>query len=307
MADRTRVSIVSTLDRAEGVAISIDLLEVNPAAGKDVLLKPNFNTADPYPGSTHNDTLEALIRKLQHMGASTVTVGDRCGPGDTADVMRAKGIPELCKYLGAGLINFEAMPSKRWEHIKPEQSHWLNGFHFARPVLEAGCVVNTCCLKTHGFGGVFTISLKNTVGMINGKNMTELHASLISMRKMIAEANLAYSPGLIVVDAIDAFVDGGPMQGKLARAGLFIGGTDRVAVDAVGIAVLKMLGANRAIMGKKIFEHDQIARAAELGLGVRGPDDIDLVYYKGPDGSDGSADKSREAAERISEIMEKEG
>jgi uncharacterized protein (DUF362 family) len=50
-----------------------------------------------------------------------------------------------------------------------------------------------------------------------------------------------------------------------------------VAVDAVGLAVLKELGSNQAIMGRKIFEQEQIARAVELGLGARGPADIELV------------------------------
>ena len=56
-----------------------------------------------------------------------------------------------------------------------------------------------------------------------------------------------------------------------------IAGDDRVAVDAVGVAVLKSLGANPAIMGKKIFEQEQIARAVELKLGVESADAIDLV------------------------------
>ena len=48
----------------------------------------------------------------------------------------------------------------------PEGTHWKKGFAFARPVLESGAIVNTCCLKTHSFGGHFTLSLKNSVGMV---------------------------------------------------------------------------------------------------------------------------------------------
>jgi uncharacterized protein (DUF362 family) len=56
-----------------------------------------------------------------------------------------------------------------------------------------------------------------------------------------------------------------------------IAGDDRVAVDAVGLAMLKLLGANRAIMDRKIFEQEQIARAVELGLGAPGPEAIEIV------------------------------
>jgi uncharacterized protein (DUF362 family) len=56
-----------------------------------------------------------------------------------------------------------------------------------------------------------------------------------------------------------------------------IGGTDRVAVDAVGLAVLKEIGANEAIMGTPIFQQEQMARAVEVRLGIQGPDEIELV------------------------------
>ena len=71
--------------------------------------------------------------------------------------------------------------------------------------------------------------------------MGELHNSP-HQRKMIAEINEPFKPALIVLDGIDAFVDEGPMTGKLAKGEVFLASTDRVAVDAVGVAILKFLG-----------------------------------------------------------------
>ena len=48
-------------------------------------------------------------------------------------------------------------------------------------------------------------------------------------------------------------------------------------MDAVGLAILKHLGSNDVIMSTRIFEQEQIQRAVELGLGVSGPDQIELV------------------------------
>ncbi|NIR12876.1 MAG: DUF362 domain-containing protein, partial [Desulfobacterales bacterium] len=45
----------------------------------------------------------------------------------------------------------------------------------------------------------------------------------------------------IVLDGIDVFVDGGPAMGKRAKGNVFLASTDRVAVDAAGLAVLKVL------------------------------------------------------------------
>ena len=118
---KTRVALVKTADRAAGIKRSIQLLEVNPVRGKRVLLKPNFNTADPFPASTHNDTLIHLVAELKEMGAQTITIGERSGPPDTADVLREMGIYELCRRLDVGLINFEELPPAEWVRVSPPQ------------------------------------------------------------------------------------------------------------------------------------------------------------------------------------------
>jgi uncharacterized protein (DUF362 family) len=291
---KTRVSLVRTSQREAGIRRAVELLGINPVRGKDVLLKPNFNTADPYPGGTHNDTLRHLIVRLREMGAESITVGERSGPPDTADVVREMGVDKLLRELGVGLINFEELPPEGWVRMNPGGSHWRRGFDVAKPVLDSECVVTTCCLKTHGFGGVFTMSLKLSVGITHKRNMSELHTSVLSMRKMIAEINQVYTPRLIVLDGIEAFTDGGPMTGTRKRADVLLAGTDRVAMDAVGLAVLKELGSNESIMGRKIFAQEQIARAVELGLGVNGPEEIEITTDDG---------KSNAYAEKIGGIL----
>ena len=292
---KTKVSLIKTSDRAAGIKRTIDILGINPVRGKNVLLKPNFNTADPFPASTHNDTLTHLILHLKEMGAKNITIGERSGPPHTSDVLKEKVIYELCKKLDVGLINFEELSKSEWVRIKPENSHWRNGFDVAKPIIDAECIVTTCCLKTHGYGGVFTMSLKLSVGITNKKNMNELHTSILSMRKMIAEINLAYSPSLILMDGIEAFVDGGPMSGTKKRGDVIVAGTDRIAIDAVGIAILKDLGSNKSIMEKKIFEQEQIARAVELGLGISKPEDIEILT---------DDDESKKYAERLMKILQ---
>ena len=97
------------------------------------------------------------------------------------------------------------------------------------------------------------------------------------MRKMIAEINLGYRPQLILMDGVEVFTDLGPMTGERKTANVILAGTDRVAIDAVGLAVLKEQGSNETIMGRKIFEQDQMKRAVEIGLGVTGPDQIEVI------------------------------
>jgi uncharacterized protein (DUF362 family) len=209
-------------------------------------------------------------------GAKDIAVGDRSGPTPTKEVFEEKGIFDMAKELNFKPMNFEEFEDKDWISFNPRGNHWKEGFLIARPVVEAEYAISTCCIKTHQYGGVFTLSLKNSVGVAPRKLMRELHGSP-DMRKMIAELNLGYKPDLIVVDGIECFVDGGPMTGTKRTANVFLAGTDRVAIDVVGIAVLKELGAKKEIMERKIFEQEQIQRAVELGLGISGPEQIEFV------------------------------
>ena len=275
-SSKSRIALVKTDDRGEGVRRAMGLVNFPSPMGKRVLVKPNFNTADPTPGSTHNETLAQLISELRKHGADRITLGDRSGPQPTAEVLENKGIPELGSKLDFDIINFSELPESDWIPFNPEGNHWENGFTIARPIVESEYTVSTCCLKTHQFGGVFTMSLKNWVGSAPRSLMRQLHRSE-NMRRMIAELNVPFAPKLIVIDGIEVFVDGGPMTGEKKTADVFLAGTDRVAIDAVGLAVLKHLGANDAIMGTKIFKQEQIQRAVELGLGAAGPEQIEIV------------------------------
>jgi uncharacterized protein (DUF362 family) len=276
----SRVAFARTEDRKKAVGASLQGLAVNPVRGKEVLIKPNFNTADPAPGSTHNHTLMALVEELWAMGARTISLGERSYE-PTRNVMEQKGIIPLMEQRDVRIIDFDQLDESDWVNFEPRNSHWTNGFRIARPILETECLVSTCCLKTHQFGGIFTMSLKLHVGVVptfrHGYDyMAQLHRSP-HQRKMIAEINEPFSPALIVLDAIDVFVDGGPMTGKRVKGNVFVAGTDRVAVDAVGLALLKVLGSNEEIMKRRIFEQEQIARAVELGLGPSSPSEIDVV------------------------------
>lgn len=293
----TKISLVRTEDRSKGVKKAIALLQHNPVKGKSVVLKPNFNTADPAPGSTHNDTLRALVLELKEMGATRITIAERCGPlQPTREVLKKKGIYEMAKELGFEILNLEEMDSSGWAHFRPKDSHWKDGFLFPRAYLEAESIVQTCCLKTHAYGGHFTMSLKNAVGMVAGKGypyMAELHSSP-HMRKMIAEINTAYTPDLVILDGVDAFVEGGPDRGTRVRANVMVAGTDRVAIDAVGVAILRLLGTTPEVSRGRVFEQEQIARAVELGLGVSSPEQIELVT---------DDPESKELAEKVAEVL----
>lgn len=279
----TQVAFVKTTDRASGVARAIDLLELKRFGGKDLFVKPNFNSADATPGSTHVDTLAALLRKLKGLGAGPLVVGDRSGMGNTREVMNAKDAFRLGRELGAKTVVLDELPAEDWEVIRQPDSHWQQGFAMPKIARNAGGIVTTCCLKTHRYGGHFTLSLKNSVGLaakfVPGQPynyMRELHSSP-DQRRMIAEINAAYRPDLIVLDGIQAFVNGGPDQGKLVDSNVILASTDRVALDVVGVALLRHFGTTSEVSRGSIFDQEQIARAVQLKLGVTNARQIELL------------------------------
>jgi uncharacterized protein (DUF362 family) len=135
-----KVALVKADDRAKGIAAALKLISFPSPKGKGVFIKPNFNTADPTPAGTHNDTLRQLVVEMRNRGATHLAVGDSCGMGATKDVMEKKGIPPLSKELGFQLVNFDELPPAAWVHCNPPGSHWKDGFNVARPVTEAECL-----------------------------------------------------------------------------------------------------------------------------------------------------------------------
>ena len=277
------VYIVRTTDRAEGIRRGLAALGMASARGKRLVIKPNFNSADEYPASTHLDTLGALVRHLQAAGAAEITLADRSGMGDTRRVMEQKGVFAQAKRMGYQVVVLDETPMEGWAEERLPGSRWSKGVLFPRRLQEADLLVQTCCLKTHRFGGHFTLSLKNSVGMVAKYSprdrynyMGELHGSSYQ-RQMIAEINQLYRPAMVVMDGLEAFTDGGPESGTLVKPQVMVLGADRVALDAVGVAILRMHGGNATISRGPVFDQEQIARAAQLGLGAKGPEQIDLV------------------------------
>jgi uncharacterized protein (DUF362 family) len=212
--------------------------------------------------------------------------------------MEQKGILPILKRLNVRVINFDDLKEKDWVPFTPKGSHWPSGFRVARPIVEAEYLISTGCLKTHQYGGIFTLSLKLHVGVVPTSRhgfdyMKQLHSSP-HQRKMIAEINEPFKPNLVIMDGVEAFVDGGPATGKRARGNVFWASADRVSTDAVGVALLKSLGSNENIMKRKIFEQEQIARAVELGLGASSPSEIEVLA---------ADEKSRQVRDRVAEVL----
>ena len=294
------VFILKTNDRATGVPALMSKFDLPDFSSKTVALKANFNSADPFPASTHIDTLRAIVETLKSTGADGITLAERSGMGDTEHVLERMGVFALSRELGFEAVVLDKVGKDGWLKFERDGTHWLGGFHIAKVFHNADKIVQTCCLKTHRFGGHFTLSLKNSVGLVANRvpgevyeHMWELHSSPFQ-RQMIAEINNHYDLDFVVMDGIKAFITGGPERGTVVEPNLLLASRDRVAIDAAGVAILKMYGAKGKVGEADVFEQDQIKRAAELGFGVKSADEIQLTPLN---------DNSIEAVERIEQVL----
>lgn len=277
------VFIVKTSSRKSGFDQLLENFDLESFKEKNIAIKANFNSADPFPATTHPETLKLLINHLKTSKPRKIVLGERSGMGKTREVLTTMKVLDLAEKLGFEVHVLDEEPPDSWKKIERNGNHWINGFYISKLFTDADKVVQICCVKAHRFGGHFTMSLKNSVGMVAKRvpnevynYMGELHISPYQ-RDMIAEINQYYDVDLILMDGMKAFIDKGPETGKIVEPNIMLASNDRVAIDAVGASLLRHYKTTRQISGGKIFELEQIKRAAELGVGVNNAENIRII------------------------------
>ncbi len=252
-----------------------------------ILIKPNMNTGDPWPGGgTDHAFLKALITVLKDGGYNNITVADTCGPwGPTDRVINLLGLDAVCKETGTPIKTWE---KEKWMNIRNAKAEYLGKMGggdgtvaYPADLRNYDKVIYTPVMKTHLLGGI-TQSLKLSVGLLHRADRGKyLHSfNHIFVAQQAAEINLPFRPDLIVMDGRRGFVAGGPSQGEEVKPGVIIVSGDQVANDVTGIRTLQewypSMAANK--IGMYAWYQKQIAQAVKLDIGyAKKEDDIKLV------------------------------
>lgn len=229
--------------------------------GDKVLVKPNFNSPDPFPGSTDLGFLQAVLELLKDTGADIV-VGESAGGiwRPTRNTATKLGALDLLEELGIDFVAFDAGETD-WVEI-PIEGDFLRTVTVPKVAYEADRLIYLSCMKTHKYAR-FTLSLKLCVGFLHPAERRGLHAS--NLEQKAAEISLAWQPDLILMDGRKAFVAGGPEKGKLVEPGIIMASGDLVAIDVEGLKVLQSYPASNRLDGDP-YEFPQIAIALRHGL-----------------------------------------
>lgn len=69
---RSEVYLVKTNDRGTGIKELLKHFDLGDLSGKRIAIKANYNSQDPFPASTHIETLGTLVDALKEKGANLV-------------------------------------------------------------------------------------------------------------------------------------------------------------------------------------------------------------------------------------------
>jgi uncharacterized protein (DUF362 family) len=258
--DGLKESIAAAVDAIGGFSLVV-------GRGDTILLKPNFNTADPFPASSDPAFVRAVIELLYDHGASRVVLGESSS-SSTKRVLIETGMLDEARRAGAEVVIFD---EGEWVRVE------VGGLYLKRVALAAAArwaekIVYLPCLKTHRWAR-FTLSLKLAMGFVRPRDRWVMH--LHRLQEKVAELNTVIHPDLIIMDGRRCFISGGPDKGEVREPGLILASGDRVAIDAEALRVIKGYPGNS--LKKDIWNYAQLKRAIQLGLGQGGEDSYMVV------------------------------
>ncbi len=208
--------------------------------GQKVLVKPNVNSDDLAPATTHPESVAEVVRLAKAKGAYVI-VGDRSNPNwKTIPAMKKTGIYNAAIQAGADeIVGFD---DEEWIRVAPEKAgNWPNGFRIPKRLEDLDHIISVPVLHTHSIAG-HSLAIKNLVGLIHPADRMVFHASP-KRDEMIAEISLAIKPSLTVIDGTKAFIEKGPSRGTLADTKVYLAAKDVLTADVIGVYLLKKHGA----------------------------------------------------------------
>lgn len=256
--------IKSSANLKESIQKSVDLIggfQKVIEKGDEILLKPNYNSADPPPASSEPEFLKAVVELLYEHGAEKVIVGESSMQTlSTRKVMERAGALQKLKQTEADVVFFD---EGDWKKVNVG-GEFLKSVSLAEMALRANKVVYCCCMKTH-FRADFSLSLKLAFGFTKGGERMGFHLS--HLKEKLVDLNLVVHPSLIILDGRKCFITGGPFHGDVREPNVILASGDRIAMDVESIRIIESFEGSK--LKENPWSYAQIRRAVGLGLGVK--------------------------------------
>ncbi|MGM0441880.1 MAG: DUF362 domain-containing protein [Elusimicrobiota bacterium] len=226
--------------------------------GKKILLKPNMlQSHSPSENvTTHPVVLDALAELLTDLGGEC-SIGDSpsgWGKQNTLKAAKECGFLDVCDRQN---IEFDVFSGQNTRKIKIPEGRVYTEVHIPESYFNYDTVVNIPKLKTHSLT-VFTLGVKNMLGMIPGAGKTEFHSRAPHPKKFaaaLADLYQAVRPDFTVLDGIEGMEGSGPVGGDTVKFNRLFMAKDTNALDAT---VEKMCGIKpkKVPLTQKVYERN---------------------------------------------------
>jgi len=234
VAQMSKVAIVKGTDPLETTVKALKTVETDVrnvlSVKKPILIKPNYlNSKHPSTGvTTDSRVIEGIVKFLKNHNTEDITIGEGSGFADTFEAFKVAGVDAVAERWGMRLIDLN---KDEFVEASPPNPLSLKKVRVAKTALES-TIISVPKLKPHRVATV-TLSLKNMMGALASKG--SMHMGRLS--ENIADLASILKPAISVVDGIIAG-QGHENSENPVEMNLVIAGTDPVAVDAVGAAVM---------------------------------------------------------------------
>lgn len=254
--DSLEESIIKVLEPLGGLSRYI-------SKNDTVLLKPNFNTGDPFPASTDPDFLVAVIKLAAQYSSEIKIVESSTIRANTRNIFKNLMTDKLSDF-DIPIITEKEFNYKSID-LKSIGGRYLKSVKFPKILFNQDVkIILLPCIKTH-FVGEYTGALKLAVGFMERKQRIRMHISR-KVPEKVADMNLAYKPHLIIMDARKTFVTGGPASGKVETPNKLLAGTSRTDVDIEGVKIIQSYKEKNHLLNRDPIDVRTIKRALELGI-----------------------------------------
>ena len=231
-------------------------------SGEKVFLKPNFNTADPFPASSDPSFLEAVISIVSSTNPKEIILGDQpTAFGNSRRYFEETGAKNLEKqFKNLKIVYFDDEP---WVGKTIPDAKYLKKASIPSILDSVDKVIMLPCLKTHAWAK-YTGAIKLSVGFMKPSERFKMHAGFHLQEKIAELASLVKSD-LVIMDARKCFITKGPIDGKLGEPNLIFASESRIEIDIEGIKTIQSYKGN-SLSDIVPEELPQIKRAKEIGM-----------------------------------------
>lgn len=257
------VFVIHGPDPYQNTRSALANIDLSPAKGKKILLKPNAGRiASPGQGVTTDPRVVAAAMDAFIEAGAIVAVGDSPITGvKSLDALEATGISAAAREHNCRILDLDEAPATE---VSVPDGTAIAKLKICRDILEYDIIVSIPVMKIHMHTGV-TLSIKNMKGCLWRRSKVELHMlpaheSSADKSLDIAIADLAsiLCPHLSIIDGTVGMEGMGPSAGTPKKLDAIVVSADPFAADAVAC---RLMGINALSI-----PHLRIGAARMLGV-----------------------------------------